>query len=189
MKRTFPTAEFQWLPRADNVYTADMKKATTTKAPIHPAILLDLPERLSELEAELRRHEDRSGAERGLKSITQVNVAQIDKRPAIEFVLGGKHYAASHSDMTYSGTNHARGIRHVRFYAEGKMVLEIEGNFEDQQFGSNFQFQNVVVYTAGEWEKDLIKMTDLLRTHAAKRRAAFKKKRDSQPRHHNFFSE
>jgi hypothetical protein len=104
--------------------------------------------------------------------------AAIQGEKVVQFMLGKKVYASGHADVTYAGSNHARGVRHIRFYAAGKPVLDIEGDFEDQQFGSNFRFQNMDLYLPGEWEADFVKLTDELRQYTAKRKAAFKKKRD-----------
>ena len=84
--------------------------------------------------------------------------------------------------MTYSDSNHARGVRNIRFYHAGRLVLHIEGDFEDQQFGSNFRFKTVQAYVPGEWEMPFIQLTDDLRAYREKRRLAFKKKRDSRRR-------
>jgi hypothetical protein len=157
-----------------------VKKPTKRVMEENPAIAQEYPERLSELEAELRQHLGRKASERPLKAIDDMAEAAIEGEKILQFSLGKKVYAAGHADLTYSGSNHARGVRHIRFYAAGKTVLEIEGDFEDQQFGSNFRFQNMDVYIPGAWEADFVKLTDELRHHAAKRKAAFKKKRDDE---------
>ena len=155
------------------------KKLTRAKKEENPALAQEFPERLAELEAELRQRHTREASDRPLKSIEKVVEAAIKGEKVVQFTLGKKVYAAGHSDVTYSGSNHARGIRHVRFLAAGQTVLDIEGDFEDQQFGSNFRFQNMDVYLPGEWEADFLKLTDELRHYSAKRKAAFKKKRDA----------
>jgi len=94
--------------------------------------------------------------------------------------MGKKSLCGGRADVTYSGSNHARGVRHIRFYADGKTVLDIEGDFEDQQFGSNFRFQNIDLYIPGEWETDFLKITDSLRQFTSKRKMAFKKARDAE---------
>jgi len=129
---------------------------------------------------ELRLHAARDAGDRPLKAIAELAETAIEGEKVLKFLLGKKAYAAGHADVTYSGSNHARGVRHIRFYVSGKTVLDIEGDFEDQQFGSNFRFQNIDLYTPGDWEADFLKLTDDLRHHAAKRRAAFKKKRDAE---------
>ena len=146
----------------------------------NPALARDFPERLSELEVELRLHPARHVAERPLKAIEELADAAIEGTKVIQFLLGKNRYAAGHADVTYSGSNHARGVRHIRFYASGKPVLDIEGDFEDQQFGSNFRFQNMDLYVPGEWEADFLKLSEALRHHTAKRKAAFKKKHDAE---------
>jgi hypothetical protein len=156
-----------------------MKKMTKAQAEKNPALDQEFPDRLTELEAELRLHAGRDAGDRPLKAIKELAEVAIEGGKAIQFSLGKKSYAAGHDDITYSGSNHARGVRHIRFYADGKTVLDIEGDFEDQQFGSNFRFQNMDLYVPGEWEADFLKLTDDLRDHAAKRKAAFKKKRDA----------
>ncbi len=146
----------------------------------NPALEQEFPERLSELEMELRLHPARKASERPLKAIDDLEESAIEGEKVLQFILGKKHYAAGHADVTYSGSNHARGVRHIRFYAAGKTVLDIEGDFEDQQFGSNFRFQNMDLYVPGEWELDFLKLTDDMRNYTAKRRAAFMKKRDAE---------
>ncbi|SRR5258706_9817438 len=150
------------------------------KAEENPAIAQEFPDRLSELEVELRLHPARKAGERPLKAVDDLEEAAIKGEKVVQFSLGKKVYAAGHADVTYSGSNHARGVRHIRFYADGKTVLDIEGDFEDQQFGSNFRFQNMDLYLPGEWEVDFLKLTDELRHYTAKRKAAFKKKRDAE---------
>ncbi len=157
-----------------------MKKARTLKIPEHPALLHDLPHRLAELETELRRHSGRKAKDRALSTIQSVGEATIGPHKVIQFEVAEKAYAAGHSDVTYQGTNHARGIRHIRFYDAGTMVLDIEGDFEDQQLGSNFQFKSVTLYQPGEWETMFIKLTDRLRHHTAERKSAFHKKRAAE---------
>jgi hypothetical protein len=155
-------------------------KTTRSKLEENPALAQEFPERLAELEVELRLHPAREAGDRPLKSIEKLVEAAIKGENVIQFKLGKKEYASGHADVTYAGSNHARGIRHIRFYASGKPVLDIEGDFEDQQFGSNFRFQNMDLYLPGEWEADFLKLTDELRHYSAKRKAAFKKKRDAE---------
>ena len=157
-----------------------MKKPTRSAPEKNPAIAREFPERLSELEVELRLHRARKASERPLKAVDELEETAIGKETAVQFSIGKKVYAAGHTDVTYSGSNHARGVRHIRFYAAGKTVLDIEGDFEDQQFGSNFRFQNIDLYLPGEWEADFLKLTDDLRRHTLKRKTAFKKKRDAE---------
>ena len=101
----------------------------------------------------------------------------------MQFSIGDKSYATGHSDVTYPGSNHARGVRRIRFYAQGKEVLEIEGDFEDQQLGSNFRFQNVDLYLPGDWGSDFMALTEALRDSKSDRKAAFAKKRAAAPIH------
>jgi len=159
-----------------------MRKSTRIELEANPALAQEFPERLSELEVELRLHAARKATDRPLKAIHDLAEAAIDGEKVLQFLLGKHTYAAGHSDLTYSGSNHARGVRHIRFYAAEKTVLDIEGDFEDQQFGSNFRFQNIDLYLPGEWEADFLKLTDDLRHHAEKRKLAFKKKRDAARR-------
>ncbi len=157
-----------------------IRKPTQSKPADSPAITKELPDRLAELEAELRLYPLRSAEERALKTIEKPLGTAIAEEKVVQFRLREKIYAAGHTDVTYSGSNHARGVRHIRFYAEGKAVLDIEGDFEDQQFGSNFRFQNIDVYVPGEWETEFVKLTDEFRQFKAKRRHAFNKKRASE---------
>ncbi len=157
-----------------------IKNPKIKKPEKNPAIEQEFPERLSELEVELHLHPARKAGERPLKAIDDLEESAIAGEKVFQFSLGKKQYAAGHADVTYSGSNHARGVRHIRFYAAGKTVLDIEGDFEDQQFGTNFRFQNMDLYVPGEWEGDFLKLTDELRQHTAKRKAAFKKKRDAE---------
>jgi hypothetical protein len=159
------------------MYNYVVPKGIKKLANAHPATLQDLPERLVELEAELHRHEARDAKARPLKSIKSVAPGDINKQTVIEYTQGDNQFAAGHSDVTYAGSNHARGVRQIKFYAEEQLVLAIEGDFEDQQFGSNFRFKNVLQYVTGPWEKDFIKLTDALREFTAKRRAAFNQRR------------
>jgi len=156
-----------------------MRKSTKSQLEENPALAQEFPERLTELEAELRLHSARKVAERPLKAIDDLKETVLAGVKALQFSLGKKVYAAGHDDVTYSGSNHARGVRHIHFYAAGKMLLDIEGDFEDQQFGSNFRFQNMDLYVPGDWEADFLKLTDDLRHHTEKRKLAFKKKRDA----------
>jgi hypothetical protein len=157
-----------------------MRKTTKSQIQANPALAREFPDRLTELEKELRLHLARKATDRPLKAIHELSQATIEGTPVLQFDLGKHSYAAGHDDVTYSGSNHARGVRHIRFYAEGKNVLDIEGDFEDQQFGSNFRFQNMDLYVPGTWETDFLKLTDDLRQHAEKRKYAFKKKRDAE---------
>ena len=159
-----------------------MKKLATKKPEKNPAILQEFPSRLSDLEVELRAYPSRLAAERVLKSVEKPTEAEIGEEKVVQFSIGKKSYAAGHTDVTYPGSNHARGVRHVRFYVDGKAVLDIEGDYEDQQFGSNFRFQNIDVYLPGEWEPDFLKLTDEFRHYKDKRRAAFNKKRATERR-------
>src|SRR4029077_14634300 len=118
--------------------------------------------------------------DRPLKAIEKLGDTDIEGNSVLEFQVGKKAYAAGHTDVTYSGSNHARGVRHIRFYAAGKNVLDIEGDFEDQQFGTNFRFQNIDIYAPGEWEADFMLLTDELSHYKAKRKKASKKKRDAE---------
>src|SRR6266446_7514382 len=123
-----------------------IKKPTRRQPEENPAIAQEFPERLAELEVELRLHPARDAGDRPLKSIDKLMQAAIKGEKVVQFRLGKKEYASGHADVTYAGSNHSRGVRHIRFYAAGKTVLDIEGDFEDQQFGSNFRFQNIDVY-------------------------------------------
>ena len=154
-----------------------MKKSAQNKPEVSPAVSRELHHRLAELEVELRLYPSRDAEERPLKTVEKPQEAEIAREKVIQFLLVGKVYAAGHTDVTYPGANHARGVRHIRFYMDGKAVLDIEGDYEDQQFGSNFRFQNVDLYEPGEWEADFIKLTDELRHYKDKKRHALKKKR------------
>jgi hypothetical protein len=143
----------------------------------HPALLQDLPARLAELEAEIRLYPTRTESSRPLKSIKKPSEEKIDKERVIQFEIGKHTYGAGHTDAAYPDTNHARGVRHVRYYVAEKVVLDIEGDYEDQQFGSNFRFQNIDLYVPGEWEKDFVKLTDQLRAYKDKRKELFRRKR------------
>ena len=161
-------------------YTEAVRKARQPSPPAHPALVQELPSRLTEIEIELQRHNERKSEDRSLTAITGVAESMIGPDKAIQFALAKKVYAAGHSDLTYEGSNHCRGIRHIRFYEAGKVVLDIEGDFEVQQLGSNFRFKNVDVYIPGDWEADLVKLTDRLRHHSSERRLAFNKKRAAE---------
>ena len=157
-----------------------MKRLTKSILEKNPTLSREFPARLSELEGELRVHTGRKAGERALKAIEDLKEALIEGQQVVQFSVGKKHYAAGRADVTYPGSNHARGVRHIRFYATGQTVLEIEGDFEDQQLGSNFRFQNMKLYVPGEWESDFMKLTETLREHISKRKTAFKKKRDAE---------
>jgi hypothetical protein len=161
---------------------APLKKSMKSKLETSPAITQELPDRLAELEVELRLYPSRSAGEPSLESIEKPVESAIGNEKVVQFLLRKKLYAAGHTDATYSGSNHTRGVRHVRFYAAGKTVLDIEGDYEDQQFGPNFRFQNIDVYVPGEWEKDFVKLTDEFRHYKATRRNAFNKKRIAERR-------
>jgi hypothetical protein len=157
-----------------------MAKTKCSKPEKLPAMNEEFPNRLEELEAELRAYPSRAEKERALKAVGDPTAEEIGKECVVQFRLGGKVYAAGHSDVIYAGSNHSRGVRHIRFYADRSPVLDIEGDYEDQQFGSNFRFQNVDLYTRGAWEKDFIKLTDDLHHYKAKRRIAFREKRAAE---------
>ncbi len=152
-------------------------KKRASAIPENPALAQDLPERLAELEVELRRHSARKVEDRALSSITSVTESTIGDNKVIQFTLAKKAYAVGHSDLTQRQTNHARGIRHIRFYENKTIVLDIEGDIEQQELGSNFRFKNIDVYLPGPWETAFIKLTDHMRHHAAERRIAFRQKR------------
>jgi len=159
-----------------------MKKATTAKPEKNPALTQEFPARLTELEVELRLYPSRPAEARVLKSVEKPTEAVIDKEKVVQFTISKKKYAIGHSDVTYPGSNHARGVRHIRFFSDGKAVLDIEGDFEDQQFGSNFRFQNMDAYVPGDWEPDFLKLTDEFRHYKEKRRSEFHKKRSAERR-------
>jgi hypothetical protein len=154
-----------------------MKKPSKTKLGINPATDRDYPYRLAELETEIRPYPSRPAGERPLKSVEKPEEIVIGRENVVQFRLRENVFAAGHTDVTYAGSNHARGVRHIRFYVEGKTVLDIEGDFEDQQFGSNFRFQNIDLYAPGAWEAEFVKLTDELSLYKAKRKAASTKKR------------
>jgi hypothetical protein len=159
-----------------------MKKTVQRKAEKNPLITQEFHIRLAELEMELRQYPARPAAERPLKTIEKPEAAMIGQEKVVQFSINGKSYAAGHTDVTYPGANHARGVRHIRFYAGGTTVLDIEGDYEDQQFGSNFRFQNIDLHVPGAWEPDFVKVTDELHDFKAKRRHAFNKKRVAERR-------
>jgi hypothetical protein len=159
-----------------------MKKTRESKREIHPAMINDLHQRLDELEKELRNYPSRPPDERLLKLIEKPQEKLIGEEKTVQFVCHEKLYAAGHTDVTYAGSNHARGVRHIRFYVGESLVLDIEGDYEDQQFGSNFRFHSVQAYVPGEWEADFIHVTDDLRQRKAKRKSLFTKKRATEHR-------
>jgi len=162
-----------------------MKKPSKKKLLKNPAIDRDFPFRLAELEAEIRQYPSQPADERSLKGVERPEEIAIGRENVVQFQLRDGVYAAGHTDVTYAGSNHARGVRHIRFYAAGKVVLDIEGDFENQLFGSNFRFQNVDVFVPGAWETDFIKLTDELTLYKAKRKAASTKKRLSEQARRN----
>jgi hypothetical protein len=143
----------------------------------NPALAQDLPERLVELDVELRRHSARKVADRALSSITAVAESAIGDTKVIRFTLTQKAYAVGFIDLMHGQANHARGIRHIRFYENETMVLEIEGDIDKQELGSNFRFKNIDTYVPGPWEAVFIKLTDRMRHLAGERRIAFRQKR------------
>ena len=161
-----------------------MKKPKKVKPPKPEDRTVEFPGRLAELEAEIRSYPKRASAEMSITSIRDPKETTSGKEALVQFSFKEKIYAAGHVDLTYAGSNHARGVRHIRFHAQGAIVLHIEGNFEDQQFGSNFQFQTLKLYTPGEWEADFIALSDELRDYNTKRREAFRKKRASDKSGH-----
>jgi hypothetical protein len=157
-----------------------LKKPAKPKDPKAVALEKDLPNRLAELEAEVHRYPKSESDGRALKSVEKPTETLNGREKLVQFFVDKKAYAAGRTDTTYSGSNHARGVRHIRFYAAKEIVLGIEGDFEDQQLGSNFRFQSISAYVEGNWEADFMKLTDDLRHYRAKRKAAFKKKRDAE---------
>jgi hypothetical protein len=166
-----------------------MKKSKTPPDPITVAIESDYPNRLAELEQELRRAVSGNQENAALKKLVSRTSAEIASVKVIQFKIGQRRYATGHSDVTYSGSNHARGVRHIYFYESDQQVFDIEGEFEDQQLGSNFRFRNVIKFVPGEWEADFVKVTDDLRFQTEKRRLAFRKKREARPAGLSFPSE
>lgn len=161
---------------------ASIKKTTKPKSEQDPALSQEFPGRLSELEMELRLYPSLPASEHALKAVEKPKAAAVGEEQVVQFHLHENVYSAGHTDVTYAGSNHARGVRHIHFYADGKIVLDIEGDYEDQQFGSNFRFQNIDLYVPGDWEKDFLKLTDELRHYKTKRRDAFTKKRGIERR-------
>jgi hypothetical protein len=135
---------------------------------------VEYPSRLAELEAELRTYPSRPPTPFSISSIKNPKEAVVGKETVVKFTFDGKVYATGHSDLTYADSAH--GIRHISFYADEKVVLYIEGNFEDQQFGSNFQFHNLEIYTPGEWEANFVALSEELRERRMERRESFRQK-------------
>ncbi len=156
-----------------------MKMVAKLTAKREDEILREYAGRLAELESELRSYPSDPEARAFLSFVRKPRAAKLNEEPVVQFTFGGKTYAIGHNDMTYADTNHARGIRYISFYADGKRVLFIEGDFEDQQFGSNFRFQSAKVFTPGEWEKGFVKLTDQMRACKEERREIFRKNRDA----------
>lgn len=161
---------------------ARIKKITKVKPEKNPALEQDFPQRLTELESELRTSLVRPPSKGPMKDVEGLKETTIGREVVIQFDIGGKVYATGHTDVTYSGANHARGVRHIRLYFDGEAVLDIEGDYEDQQFGSNFRFQNIDLYKPGEWETGFLKFSEDLRHHNAQRSKAFKKQRAAERR-------
>jgi hypothetical protein len=153
------------------------KKPTRKILESNPAILHDLPARLSELEAEIRTYPSRPVKDRSLKSIKQPHERTMGKDRVVQFQIRKNVFGAGHTDVSSSGSNHARGVRHVRLYWGEKLVLDIEGDYEDQQLGSNFRFQNILVFEPGVWVEPFVKLTEEFRNFKAKRKMALYKKR------------
>jgi len=137
------------------------------------------PHRLIELESELRTWPARPATERLLSTVEEPKAAHVGSTKVVQFLFGDKTYCTGFMDSTYAASNHARGVRHIYFYEHKNLVLHIEGDFENQEFGSNFKFHSLKAFTPGDWEKDFVKLTDELSHHKEKRRQAFRKKRAS----------
>ena len=136
--------------------------------------------RLADLEHEIKSYPAKKGTPVGLSDVEDVTEAVIAKEKVVRFVYNKNTYSLGHIDKTYAGSNNSHGVRYVRFYdGKGKIVLEIEGNFEDQQFGSNFTFHAVQIYLPGPWETDFAALTDELIAHQARKKEEFKQRRAS----------
>src|SRR5258708_26281275 len=93
-----------------------MKKQKKPKPGENPALVQELPQRLTELEAELRRHAARRAEDRPLQSVNSVSDVVIGSDKAVQFSISKKVYAAGHADSTYARSNHPRGGRPIPFY-------------------------------------------------------------------------
>src|SRR5947208_2333434 len=82
----------------------------------------ELGERLVDLESELRSYSTDPNSGVKLAFIHEPTNAVVDQKKVLQFSFHKKAYATGHSDQTYVDANHARGVRHIRFYADRKVV-------------------------------------------------------------------
>lgn len=133
----------------------------------------DYSERLTELENELSTYPARQPgtAQSALPSLSHVEAEQIGSESVIQFAHRKTVYAVGHTDMSFPGTNGARGVRRIHFYDElKKIVLGVVGEFDNHQLGVNFRSSDVKTYHPGEWEKSFIEVTTGLRAFRADRK-------------------
>jgi hypothetical protein len=155
-----------------------VKKARAARAPKAEDLTQEYPSRLAELEAELFAKVAEGGKRASLNSVKKIAKDEIDGVPVMRFDFKGTSYATGHTDTTFADANHARGVRHIHFYDDkNTIVLGIEGNFQTQAYGANFEFRRLKTYVPGEWEPFFLAMTDELRTYRADRKEEFRRLR------------
>jgi hypothetical protein len=158
-----------------------MKKRAPAK-PAEEDPKLEYPDRLAELEAELRTYPARTSdaPPSAIPSVTDVKIARLAGEEVVCFKHRGKNYAIGHTDKTFAGTNASRGVRTIRLYdGTNAVVLAIAGDYENHQFGANFRFRTLDTYVAGEWEEAFSAITTGLRTFRADRKEELRKHRQA----------
>jgi hypothetical protein len=146
---------------------------------------LEYAERLVELEAELHSYPGRTtkSPPAAIPSVTQIKSAKVRGESVVQFTHHGKNFAVGHTDSTFPGTNHTRGVRRIHFYDEAnEVVLAVIGEFENQQFGANFRYRELKTYTPGPWEKPFLTITSGLRTFRADRKEELRRSRAAENR-------
>jgi hypothetical protein len=137
----------------------------------------DFCERLAELEAELRSYPERAAQDprAPMPAIKDVVAARIGHEAVVQFVHRGKTFAVGHIDVSFPGTNGARGVRRIHFYEGEHLVLEAAGEFENQQFGANLRACQLRKCVPGEWQAPFLEITTGLQTFRGDRKEELRK--------------
>lgn len=158
-------------------------KPAKKRSPAKPKkedLTAEYPTRLTELQAELFGQFARAAgtASEAIPSAGKLEEGKVGQEKVIQFKVNGKQFCLGHTDSTFAGANHARGVRHIHLYDDAQQViLGIDGDIEIQQFGVNFRFRTLKVFVPGEWEATFLSMSDDLRAYREEKKEAFRRLR------------
>src|ERR1035437_6498195 len=82
-----------------NMKATTLRKPTKSKPEKSPALTQEFPDRLAELEKELRTYPSRLADEVALKSVEKSQEALIAQESVIQFRLAKKVFGAGHTDV------------------------------------------------------------------------------------------